>query len=93
VRVSYSQGVSRELAKTATEEAAVSTKKTEKFCRMDEDAHAHLEDVRRLTGERNQADAVSVVIKFVATPAGAAALQTYCDGQAKLRSVAAGGGV
>lgn len=67
------------------------SKKGDKFCRMDEEAHAHLEDVRRLTGERNQADAVSVVIKFVATPAGAAALQAYCDGQAKLRSVAAGG--
>lgn len=68
------------------------TKKSEKFCRMDEEAHAHLEDVRRLTGERNQADAVSTVIKFVATPAGAAALQAYCDSQAKLRSVAASGG-
>lgn len=64
----------------------MSTKKTEKFCRMDEDAHALLEDVRRLTGERNLADAVSTVIRFVATPEGSTALGAYCDAQSTLRS-------
>lgn len=59
-------------------EVAVS-KKTYKMCRLSDEAHSRLEDVRRTTRERNQADALSVLVKFATTPAGAAALSDFCE--------------
>ncbi len=57
----------------------MSNKKTYKMCRLSDDAHSLLEDVRRTTRERNQADALSVLVRFAATPVGSAALANFCE--------------
>jgi hypothetical protein len=52
-----------------------------RMVRINDDAHALLEDLRRITRERNYYDAMSEAIKFVVSNEGRAHFEAWSDQQ------------
>jgi len=52
-----------------------------RMVRINDDAHALLEDLRRITRERNFYDAMSEAIKFVVSPEGKSHFEAWSEQQ------------